>query len=48
MSILLRQLLNRFGRGLFAGRAARGADSAPRGWRTRLMWRAPRTLPTER
>ncbi|CAB3803793.1 L-cystine transport system permease protein YecS [Paraburkholderia ultramafica] len=48
MSIVLRQILNRFGRGLFAGRTARGNDSAPRNWRTRLMWRGARTLPTER
>ena len=48
LSIVLRQLLNRLGRGLFAGRAARGSDSAPRPWRTRLAWRAARTLPTER
>ncbi|WP_025600742.1 amino acid ABC transporter permease [Burkholderia sp. WSM2230] len=48
LSIALRQILNRFGRGLFAGRAARGSESAPRNWRTRLMWRGPRTLPTER
>ncbi|MFM0404002.1 amino acid ABC transporter permease [Paraburkholderia aspalathi] len=51
LSIVLRQLMNRLGRGLFAGRVARGgsSDSAPRNWRTRLMWRtAARTLPTER
>ncbi len=48
LSIMLRQILNRLGRGLFAGRAARSADSAPRNWRTRLMWRGARTLPTER
>ncbi|OAJ52538.1 ABC transporter permease [Paraburkholderia ginsengiterrae] len=48
LSIVLRQLLNRLGRGLFAGRATRGSDSAPRPWRTRLAWRAARTLPTER
>ncbi|HEX7913096.1 MAG TPA: amino acid ABC transporter permease [Paraburkholderia sp.] len=48
LSIVLRQILNRLGRGLFAGRAARGSDSAPRPWRTRLAWRAARTLPTER
>ncbi|MBB5461140.1 polar amino acid transport system permease protein [Paraburkholderia sp. Clong3] len=55
MSIVLRQLLNRFGRGLFAGRAARGNNSSrsgndglPRNWRSRLMWRGARTLPTER
>ncbi|SMG59111.1 amino acid ABC transporter permease [Paraburkholderia susongensis] len=58
MSIVLRQLLNRFGRGLFAGRAARGnsnnsnsgsndSGNAPRNWRTRLTWRGARTLPTE-
>ncbi|NML30037.1 amino acid ABC transporter permease [Paraburkholderia antibiotica] len=58
MSIVLRQLLNRFGRGLFAGRAARGqgsgnnndsgSDRLPRNWRSRLLWRGARTLPTER
>ena len=50
LSIVLRQLMNRLGRGLFAGRVARGgsSDSAPRNWRTRLMWRGARTLPTER
>ncbi|MBB5419959.1 amino acid ABC transporter permease [Paraburkholderia sp. JPY303] len=57
MSIVLRQLLNRFGRGLFAGRAVRGHsgsnnssgnDGLPRNWRSRLMWRGARTLPTER
>ena len=54
LSIVLRQLLNRFGRGLFAGRAARGnsnshgTGNAPRNWRNRLMWRGARTLPTER
>ncbi|RKE39208.1 amino acid ABC transporter membrane protein 1 (PAAT family) [Paraburkholderia sp. BL23I1N1] len=49
LSIVLRQLMNRLGRNLFAGRAARGSSgSAPRNWRNRLMWRAARTLPTER
>ncbi|SOF01515.1 amino acid ABC transporter membrane protein 1, PAAT family [Burkholderia sp. OK233] len=50
LSIVLRQLMNRLGRGLFAGRVARGGSSgsAPRNWRTRLMWRGARTLPTER
>jgi polar amino acid transport system permease protein len=48
LSIVLRQILNRLGRGLFAGRAARGNESAPRNWRNRLMWRGVRTLPTER
>ncbi|MFM0737543.1 amino acid ABC transporter permease [Paraburkholderia xenovorans] len=53
LSIVLRQLMNRLGRGLFAGRAARGSSSgnsgsAPRNWRNRLMWRGARTLPTER
>ncbi|CAE6805563.1 amino acid ABC transporter permease [Paraburkholderia haematera] len=49
LSIVLRQLMNRLGRGLFAGRAARGSsNSAPRNWRNRLMWRGARTLPTER
>ncbi|WP_345814612.1 amino acid ABC transporter permease [Paraburkholderia sp. PREW-6R] len=48
LSIILRQVLNRLGRGLFAGRVARGAESGPRGWRNRLMWRGARTLPTER
>ena len=48
LSIVLRQILNRLGRGLFAGRAARGNESAPRNWRNRLMWRGARTLPTER
>ncbi|MGF6774257.1 polar amino acid transport system permease protein [Paraburkholderia sp. GAS199] len=48
LSIVLRQLMNRLGRGLFAGRVARGSESAPRNWRNRLMWRGARTLPTER
>ena len=48
LSIVLRQILNRLGRGLFAGRVARGNESAPRNWRNRLMWRGARTLPTER
>ncbi|MDI7048074.1 ABC transporter permease subunit, partial [Escherichia coli] len=50
LSIVLRQLMNRLGRNLFAGRVARGGNSgsAPRNWRTRLMWRGARTLPTER
>ncbi|WP_233835334.1 amino acid ABC transporter permease [Paraburkholderia sp. ZP32-5] len=52
MSIALRQLLNRFGRNLFAGRAARGSrnDSGgkPGNGRGRLFWRGARTLPTER
>jgi polar amino acid transport system permease protein len=49
LSIVLRQLMNRLGRGLFAGRAARGDHHVtPRNWRTRLMWRGARTLPTER
>src|SRR5471030_3114127 len=46
MSIVLRQLLNRFGRGLFAGRVARGNgndNGTPRNWRSRLMWRGART-----
>jgi polar amino acid transport system permease protein len=48
LSIVLRQILNRLGRGLFAGRTARASDNAPRNWRDRLMWRGARTLPTER
>ncbi len=47
LSIVLRQIINRFGRGLFAGAQARGSDSAPRARRSRLMWRAARTVPTE-
>jgi polar amino acid transport system permease protein len=48
MSIVLRQLLNRFGRNLFAGRAARGDGGKPRNGRGLLSWRGGRTLPTER
>ena len=48
LSIVLRQLLNRLGRGLFAGRTPRTARRARatggRGW----SWRGARTLPTER
>lgn len=54
LSILLRQLMNRFGRSLFAGRAARGSHGGsnsgkgPRNWSSRLAWRGARTLPAER
>ncbi|MFM0339911.1 amino acid ABC transporter permease [Paraburkholderia fungorum] len=48
LSILLRQLLNRLGRGLFAGRKPRTPD-ARRTWRTRwFAWRRMPTLTTER
>jgi polar amino acid transport system permease protein len=47
LSIVLRQLLNRLGRGLFAGRTPRTPD-ARRNWRTRFTSRGARTLPTER
>ncbi|GAB3629677.1 ABC transporter permease [Pandoraea terrae] len=49
MSIALRQLLNRLSRGLFSGRAARGAG-APGGWRGRFAARdgnAAPALPVE-
>jgi polar amino acid transport system permease protein len=47
LSIVLRQVLNWLGRGLFAGRMPH-RPSEPRGWRTLLAWRGPRTVPTER
>ncbi|MGF6933703.1 polar amino acid transport system permease protein [Paraburkholderia sp. UCT70] len=47
LSILLRQLLNRLGRGLFAGRTPRTPD-ARRSWRTWFSWRRVPTLATER
>ena len=51
LSIILRQLLNRLGRGLFAGRSARTAVARPN-WRNRwTQWfggRRPQTLATER
>jgi len=53
LSIVLRQLLNRLGRGLFAGRSPR-TPSAPAGrpnWRngwTLFGGRRPQTLATER
>ncbi|MPW20845.1 ABC transporter permease subunit [Paraburkholderia sp. CNPSo 3157] len=49
LSIVLRRLLNRLGKGLFAGRAARSTD-APRGlFRNLLGWRGARPAPsTER
>jgi polar amino acid transport system permease protein len=49
LSIVLRQLLNRLGKGLFAGRAAH-ATHAPRGlFRNLLAWRGARPAPsTER
>jgi len=51
LSIVLRQLLNRLGRGLFAGRTPRTPPRTPdvrRNWRTRFTSRGARTLPTER
>ncbi|HMC43790.1 MAG TPA: amino acid ABC transporter permease [Caballeronia sp.] len=51
LSIVLRQLLNRLGRGLFAGRSARTPVARPN-WRNRwTQWfggRRPQTLATER
>ncbi len=48
LSIVLRQVLNRLGARLFAGRSPRTA-AAPRGLlRTLFMWRGTRALPTER
>ncbi|TDN61330.1 amino acid ABC transporter permease [Paraburkholderia sp. BL10I2N1] len=48
LSIVLRQLLNRLGAGLFAGRMPR-TPAAPRGlFRMLLAWRGARALPTER
>ncbi|MGF6598187.1 polar amino acid transport system permease protein [Paraburkholderia sp. GAS448] len=48
LSIVLRQLLNRLGAGLFAGRMPR-TPAAPRGlFRTLFAWRGARALPTER
>jgi polar amino acid transport system permease protein len=51
LSIVLRQLLNRLGRGLFAGRSARTPVARPN-WRSRwTQWfggRRPQTLATER
>jgi polar amino acid transport system permease protein len=53
LSIVLRQLLNRLGRGLFAGRTPRtprtpaAQPNWPNGW-TRSGWRRPQTLATER
>ncbi|TCG06665.1 ABC transporter permease [Paraburkholderia steynii] len=46
LSVVLRQVLNRLGKGLFAGRAARSSD-APRGLlRTLFAIRGARTAPT--
>jgi polar amino acid transport system permease protein len=47
LSIVLRQLLNRLGRGLFAGRTPRTPDARPRVW-TRVVWRRTKILTTER
>ena len=51
LSIVLRQLLNRLGRGLFAGRTSRTPVARPN-WRNRwTQWfggRRPQTLATER
>jgi polar amino acid transport system permease protein len=48
LSIVLRQLLNRLGAGLFAGRMPR-TPAAPRGlFRMLFAWRGARALPTER
>jgi polar amino acid transport system permease protein len=47
LSIVLRQLLNRLGRGLFAGRTPRTPD-ARRNWRPGFAWRRAQTLGTER
>ncbi|HEY2022249.1 amino acid ABC transporter permease [Paraburkholderia sp.] len=47
MSIVLRQLLNHFGRNLFAGRATRGDGGKPRNGRSRLLWRGARSAPAE-
>lgn len=48
LSIVLRQVLNRLGSKLFAGRMPR-TSAVPRGFlRTLFAWRGARTLPTER
>jgi polar amino acid transport system permease protein len=47
LSIVLRQLLNWLGRGLFAGRMPHRPDE-PRGWRLLFAWRGARTITTER
>jgi polar amino acid transport system permease protein len=47
LSILLRQSLNRLGRGLFAGRTPR-TPAARGNWRALFTSRGARTLPTER
>jgi polar amino acid transport system permease protein len=47
LSIVLRQLLNWLGSGLFAGRMPHSTNE-PRGWRTLLAWRVARSAPTER
>ena len=47
LSIVLRQLLNRLGRGLFAGRTSRTPDARAKLW-TRLVWRRTQILTTER
>ncbi|HVE07493.1 MAG TPA: amino acid ABC transporter permease [Paraburkholderia sp.] len=52
LSIVLRQLMNRLGARLFAGRAPRGggtAGHAGAGWRARFAWRSngSHNLPTE-
>jgi polar amino acid transport system permease protein len=52
LSIVLRQLMNRLGARLFAGRAPRGggtAGHAGAGWRARFAWRSngAHNLPTE-
>ena len=50
LSIVLRQLLSRLGRGLFAGRTPRTPAARPNwpNWWTRFGWRRPQTLATER
>ncbi len=49
LSIVLRQLMNRLGRGLFAGRASRSADTRRGGLLALCFpWRGARALPTER
>ena len=47
LSIVLRLLLNRLGRGLFAGRTPRKPDARRKLW-TRLVWRRTQILTTER
>jgi polar amino acid transport system permease protein len=47
LSIVLRQLLNWLGRGLFAGRMPH-RPGEPRGWRLLVAWRGARTITTER